>query len=109
MSYLSKVLAALARAGILQAARGINGGYRLARSPAEITLFEVVELFDGAQNELQCVLGPFHRCSDEDPCPAHGRWQAVRDEYLRFLRTVTLADLRGPLPWAGASPVGGGG
>lgn len=106
MSYLSKILATLARAGILQAARGVNGGYRLARPAAEVTLFQVVELFDGPQSHATCLLGPLHSCCDEDPCPAHERWRAVRDRYLEFLRTVTFDQLRGPLPWVEAQPGG---
>lgn len=107
MSYLSKILATLTRAGILQAARGLNGGYRLARPADRITLFEVVELFDGPQSQATCLLGPLHHCSDDDPCPAHGRWRGVRDTYLEFLRTVTLDQLRGPLPWAETAAEGG--
>ncbi len=99
MSYLSKILATLTRAGILQAARGVNGGYRLARRAGEVTLFEVVELFDGPQGRSECLLGTLHPCSDEQPCPAHDRWREVRDRYLEFLRTVTFDQLRGPLPW----------
>ncbi len=99
MSYLSKILASLARAGIVQATRGVNGGYRLARAPQEVTLLEVVELFDGPQDSLTCLLGTVHACSDESPCPAHHRFQEVRQRYLEFLRTVTLAELDGALPW----------
>lgn len=108
MSYLSKILATLVRSGILHAARGVNGGYRLARPAGEVTLFDVVELFDGSQSRSTCLLGTLHPCSDDDPCPAHDRWREVRHRYLEFLRTVTLDQLRGPLPWfeepTGATP-----
>ncbi len=107
MSYLSKVLATLTRAGILQAARGVNGGYRLARPAGEVTLFEVVELFDGPQTRSTCLLGSVHPCSDERPCPVHERWREVRDRYLDFLRTVTFDQLQGPLPWL-RTPTGEG-
>lgn len=106
MSYLSKILSTLVRVGILTATRGINGGYRLARPAGNITLYEIVELFDGAQNRSTCFLGTLHPCSDEDPCPVHDRWREVRDEYLELLRTVTLAQLHGPLPWQGAAAGG---
>ena len=44
-NYLSKILWALGNAGIIDATRGNGGGYRLKRTPSEIRLFEVVELF----------------------------------------------------------------
>jgi len=99
MSYLSKILAALTRAGILHAARGINGGYRLARPAAEVALVDIVELFDGPQQGRACLLGTLHACSDDDPCPAHESWKGARDAYLAFLRETTLANLAAPLPW----------
>jgi Rrf2 family protein len=44
---LRKVLAALARAGLVQAHEGRDGGYRLARSAAEITLADVYQVVSG--------------------------------------------------------------
>jgi DNA-binding IscR family transcriptional regulator len=34
-------------AGVLKAAKGPSGGYRLAKAPSEVTLLEVVEAVDG--------------------------------------------------------------
>jgi Rrf2 family protein len=44
---LRKVLATLARAGLVQAHEGRDGGYRLARSAAEITLADVYQVVSG--------------------------------------------------------------
>src|SRR5688572_6828452 len=40
---VAKVLKPLAQAGLVEAFRGTHGGYRLARAPADISLFEIVE------------------------------------------------------------------
>jgi Rrf2 family protein len=45
--FLLKVLKPLVSARVLHSIKGPNGGYRLARSPSEITLLEVVEAVDG--------------------------------------------------------------
>jgi Rrf2 family protein len=45
--FLLKVLKPLVSAGLLRSARGLNGGYRLARPAKAITLLEVVEAVDG--------------------------------------------------------------
>lgn len=45
--FLEQLFATLRRAGILTSQRGVKGGYRLARAPAEITVLEIVELLDG--------------------------------------------------------------
>ncbi len=96
--YLSKVLATLARAGVLTATRGARGGYRLARAPGEITLLEIVEPFEGKRLRPGCLLDPAAPCRDEAACAAHAAWSGVKETFLRFLEGTTLAELRGPPP-----------
>ncbi len=48
VQFLEHLFAVLRRAGILKSQRGVKGGYSFARSPAEVTVLEVVELLDGA-------------------------------------------------------------
>ncbi|NIV85762.1 MAG: Rrf2 family transcriptional regulator, partial [Actinobacteria bacterium] len=45
-NYLSKILLILKRAGMVEATRGMGGGYRLSRPATEVSLGEVFELFD---------------------------------------------------------------
>jgi Rrf2 family protein len=93
--YLSKVLATLARAGVLTASRGVNGGYRLARPAARIRLIEVVAPFEGARAKPGCLLRPSRPCRDSGACSAHDRWSGVKETYLDFLERTTVADIRG--------------
>jgi len=44
--HLAKVLNRLARAGLLHAARGAGGGYRLAGNAKRVTLMDVIALFE---------------------------------------------------------------
>jgi Rrf2 family transcriptional regulator, nitric oxide-sensitive transcriptional repressor len=46
---LAKVFQQLVRAGIAVGTRGVGGGYRLARPRAEITVLDVVSVFDPLQ------------------------------------------------------------
>ncbi|HVX66604.1 MAG TPA: Rrf2 family transcriptional regulator [Bryobacteraceae bacterium] len=95
-NYLSKILLTLRNAGILTTARGTGGGYRLRKTPEEIRLIHIVELFDGARARPACLLGG-HDCSDENPCSAHHVWRDVRAVYVRFLESTTLADISQPV------------
>jgi Rrf2 family protein len=110
--YLAKVLAALARAGLLTAARGARGGYRLARPPNEIALLEIVEPFEGKRVRPGCLLQPDQPCHDEGACSAHGAWSKVKARYLEFLERTTLADIQeaeiAPAASAGRPRAGGG-
>ena len=47
VQFLEQLFATLRRAGIISSQRGVKGGYRFARDPADVTVLEVVELLDG--------------------------------------------------------------
>jgi Rrf2 family protein len=53
-AYLNKQLQALARAGILSSTSGPKGGFQLARSPAAITLLDVVVAIEGPDEAFRC-------------------------------------------------------
>ncbi len=44
--HLAKVLAELARAGIVQSVRGVGGGYRFAANARRLTLLDVISRFE---------------------------------------------------------------
>lgn len=110
-NYLSKVLHALARQGVLSSVRGPHGGFALARDPARLTLAEVIERFDPVHD--RCLLMR-RQCSDSDPCIAHFEWKQVANRIRSFFRETTVADLlanaagsRGADPLIPHSPLAG--
>lgn len=54
-AYLSKLFAKLSKAGIVKSTPGINGGYGLARSPDEISFWDVVEAVEGSSSFFHCA------------------------------------------------------
>lgn len=92
-NYLSKIFADLARAGVVESARGRAGGYRLAQEPGDISLMRIVSLFDNVEQTRRCPLGR-HDCSDASPCLLHDRWKPVVSQFREFLATTTLSDLQ---------------
>jgi Rrf2 family iron-sulfur cluster assembly transcriptional regulator len=93
-SYLTKVLLVLNRAGLVEATRGTGGGYRLSKSAAEITLWEIVDPVDNVGRLDDCIMG-MKECSEQNPCAMHDWWKRVRDDYLATLRQTTLAEVTG--------------
>ena len=91
-NYLGKLLKNLAEQGLLESQKGLGGGFRLARDPGTITLFDVVEPIEHVSRWSGCILG-LSACSDSAPCALHERWKAVRTDYLHMLQQTTLADL----------------
>ncbi len=89
---ISKILSHLSRAGLVAASPGPKGGYRLAREPDQITLWDVTSLFERVA-ESPCPFGPGW-CGNEDPCPIHETVVAIRqleENYLKNTRFSVFA------------------
>lgn len=90
-AHLAKVMTALARAGLVTAARGPRGGARLRRPPEEISLLAIYEAIDGPMTMSDCLLGAAgcgNTCCQLGPkLAAHN--QAIRD----LFGATTLASL----------------
>jgi Rrf2 family iron-sulfur cluster assembly transcriptional regulator len=91
-NYLGKLLKLLAGEGLVESQKGLNGGFRLAKPAAAISLLEVVEPIERVSRWSGCVLGR-PECSDVRPCAVHSRWKAVRDAYLGMLARTTIGEL----------------
>lgn len=92
--YLSRVLHTLRKRGVVVATRGRHGGFRLARSPSDVTLLDVVEPFDDVGDERQCLLRR-RTCSDATACPLHEGWKSIAEAMASFFSQTTLAELEG--------------
>jgi Rrf2 family protein len=91
-NYLGKLLKLLADEGLLLSQKGKGGGFRLARDPSTISLYEIMEPIEHVSRWTNCLLG-HGSCSSQTPCVLHSRWGRVRDAYLQFLRETTVADV----------------
>jgi Rrf2 family protein len=56
-TFLVQILHELRRAGLVASTRGAAGGYRLNRAPGEITLSDVVDAFEAAEEPAECAAG----------------------------------------------------
>lgn len=93
-NYLSKQLKALVGSGLVESRKGKDGGFRLGRPAAAITLFDAVEPIDQVSRWEGCFMGG-GRCTAGTPCVAHARWSKVRTAYLDFLTQTTIEELLG--------------
>lgn len=103
--YLESILGELRRGSLLRSQRGPDGGYRLARPAAEISIADVIRALDG---ELANVRGS--RPEDLEYTGAatslQDVWIALRASERAILETVTLADVaNGKMPKSVASLV----
>lgn len=102
---VAKLLKTLARAGLVEAQRGVAGGYRLARPAAAISLADIVVAMEGPIGMTPCSLDGSH-CNHQPHCPASGPWRSVNQFVEAALRSVSLADMVGPLRRSSMPPAG---
>ena len=98
--FLENILSDLRHAGLVQSQRGAEGGHRLARPAAEITVADVIRAVDGP---LAAVRGERPESVSYDGAAASLQrvWIALRKNVRDVVEHVSLADLAsGELPKA---------
>src|SRR3954469_17603373 len=89
--YLSKVLQGLFRAGLVNARRGLHGGYSLARGLDELTVLDVINAVDPIRRIVECPLGlAAHRGG---LCALHRRLDEATALVETHFRETTIAGL----------------
>jgi Rrf2 family protein len=92
VKYLEHIMTALKIAGLVKPIRGVNGGFVLARDPADVTLREVFEALEGSPATVECVDAP-GSCSMESTCPTRETWVEMTEALAAVLERTTLQDL----------------
>lgn len=102
--HLAKVLRELGRARIVEAARGVGGGYRLVANPKRLTLLDIIQIFEpvGATDEAN---GYSERTTDAER--ALGLVLAELDDHtiatFRSITISTILKLMARRPWEDAA------
>jgi Rrf2 family protein len=90
--YLRRLLQILGNAGILNSTKGKNGGFELARKPGDISLLDLVKLFQGKIDLAHCTV-------NEDPCPnlrtclIHKKLAGMETEFKREIGGISIKTL----------------
>lgn len=90
---VAKVLNVLSSAGLVKGSRGPGGGFSLARPPEQISIHDIVSLFEGGAPSTECPFGPGY-CGRQDPCPLHHALLALRDKQVAELKSWHLGVFR---------------
>ena len=94
---VSKLLKQLAHAGLVASLRGVNGGYRLARTAERITIADVVTAMEGPIGMTECS-AQAGLCGHESHCGVRVNWQRINQAIAQALASVSVADMVKPAP-----------
>jgi len=99
VDYLEQLLRKLRKAGLIRSVRGPRGGFLLARSPGQITLWEIVRALEQEVTPSRCtdeeVAGKTSRkpCPRLSECAVHMLWLGLARQTRDYLESKTLQDL----------------
>lgn len=93
--YISKVVQALSRAGLVESVPGRNGGARLARDPSELSMLEIIEAVDGPVTLTRCVTRP-GACPRDSYCIVHDFWKSTQKGLVAVLSGKKISDICWP-------------
>jgi len=96
-SFLSKVLQALGRAGLITSRRGQSGGFRITQRGSMATMREVIEAIDGSICLNVCLMHG-RSCPRKARCPAHPVWVRAQRAMLDVLSNTTVAAMAAQTP-----------
>ena len=91
--FLGKILQNLVKQKLLISTKGPNGGFALAKKPADISIWDIVTKVDGEEFFTNCLIR-LESCRTHDSskplCPVHAQYDKLRKEITKFYKETTL-------------------
>ena len=92
IKYAEQITTILAKAGLLNSARGAGGGYSLVKKPEEYKASEILFKTEGDLVLARCAAVD-GRCDREESCAVKTLWTGLHKVMVDYLDSVTLQDL----------------
>ena len=94
-SFLAKIFQTLTRAGVIHSQRGVHGGFKLIRSPEQISILEILEAIEGKIAFQRCLQEPVD-CHKMDACTLCDIFTEAQHRMKEIFQKTSLADLTRP-------------
>ena len=94
LKYIERIMPALRNSGLIESTHGIGGGYRLAKPPETVTLWEILSLAEGDLAPVACLETGAEPCGRAPICKTLPVWQGYYALTKDYFSNLTLADLR---------------
>jgi Rrf2 family protein len=92
VKYLEQLIRTLKQANLITSVRGSKGGHQLNKRPEKITVGQIVRLFEGQTDLVECVSLP-EKCQRADDCSVRNVWIEATEAMYEKLDNITIADL----------------
>jgi Rrf2 family iron-sulfur cluster assembly transcriptional regulator len=91
--FLEQIFFKLKKAGVIRSVRGPGGGFVLNRSPAEITVKDILQAVGEMKGLTPCTLRRQTLCDRPTPCTAHDIWTGLQEKMEEYLSGISLKDI----------------
>ena len=91
--YLESIVKDLVREKYIEGLRGKGGGYRLAKSPDRINVYDILRLMEGTLAPVACLEEGSRACSRAGICRTLPLWEGLEKVTREYLNGFTVQDL----------------
>ncbi|MEM5781043.1 MAG: Rrf2 family transcriptional regulator [Lawsonibacter sp.] len=91
--YLEQIIPILNKSNLLQTNRGYQGGYRLARTPNQYTVGEILRMTEGSLSPVACLEQKPNQCARCGECATLPVWEGLERVIHEYLDGITLQDI----------------
>jgi Rrf2 family transcriptional regulator, cysteine metabolism repressor len=92
--FLENILNELKSAGIVEARRGVAGGFVLAIKPEILTVGRLIRIVDGSMDPVICTKGAEHcECPLKDRCTLLPMWEEAKQAVEKVYDRITFSEL----------------
>ena len=91
-AFLRKILQVLSKHKILKSLKGQGGGFALNIRPSKLRIIDVMEIFRGKEDLMNCLLER-DVCPYPDDCALMTKMKDIEKNLYRALETTTIATL----------------
>lgn len=92
VKYLEQLIIPLKQTGLINSFRGPRGGHVLAKSPAEITIGEIVRILEGGIDLTECLSNPDY-CEKSKDCSTRDVWEEATRAMYEKLDSISLSNM----------------
>lgn len=93
VKYLEQIVSNLTRTGYLKSIRGAQGGYKLAKAPAEYIIGDILRNTEGLIVPVACLEDAPNQCPRYKQCNTIKFWEGLNQTINQYIDQFTLEDL----------------
>lgn len=92
--FLTKIMAELVKAKLVNSIKGREGGYELSRPASTIKIVDILDTFNERVDDDKCILG-IGICDGNNKCGLHDQWVEPKNLIQKMFEETTLDNLEG--------------